>query len=170
MKTYIVSIFFLWSYILSAQTDKSVASIRKTIIEINKDTTYALKTLENEQFLNNMTDGGGKLTGYFKDGRLIKVVEQIGLYSCKMTSEYYLKDNLLIFAYLLGEDYIYIDSISKFNYSDLKKVYEGRYYFKNGKLIDKKTNGESRCSGQPPTEWTKREEEEFNRYVFLLTK
>src|SRR6187551_1270780 len=81
----IYTVIFLFFYTLAfAQTDSlKIEKIRKTVQNINKDTTYTIKTLKGEEFIepNQMPDGGGQLIGYFKNGQLVKIDEFIGLSS-----------------------------------------------------------------------------------------
>ena len=133
----------------------SINEIRKTIAQINNDSGYSLKKLENEEFLEQMTDNGGELTGYFKNGQLVKIVEWIGLSSCVNITEYYLQDNKLIFAFIKGSESPYIDSLETFNHSKLIKTMECRFYFDNNKTIKTILNGATRCGRQPKKDWAK---------------
>lgn len=79
MKTFYTLTFVLICIVTFAQTDNSLNKIRKTVEQINKDKSLTTKTLNNEQFLQETTDGGGQLIGYFKSGQLVKIVERVGL-------------------------------------------------------------------------------------------
>ena len=87
--TLTLALLFLTTFLFGQSGDK-VEQIRKSVEQINQDTAYTTKILDNEQFLEHMTDGGGQLTGYFKNGQLVKVLERVGLSSCVTTYEYYL--------------------------------------------------------------------------------
>jgi hypothetical protein len=117
-----------------------------------------------------MTDGGGQVTGYFKNGQLVKMVEFIGLSSCVNITEYYVQDAKLIFAYTLGKEFLYVDSIATFNSSIQNLTMECRFYFKENKIIKSILKGQTRCSGKPIVDWTKDYLEETTRYRKLLTK
>jgi hypothetical protein len=69
--------------------DDKIQIIKKRFTYINKDNAYTIVTLDNEEFLEQMTDGGGQLTGYLKDGGFSKIFESIGLSYCIQTREYY---------------------------------------------------------------------------------
>ena len=169
MKTIYTLILLLFCTLAFAQTDRAVNKIRQAVEQINKDTGHTTKTLDNEQFLEHMTDGGGKLTGYFKNGRLVKIVEWIGLSSCINITEYYLQDNKLIFAYTQGSVFPYVDSLGTFDhYGKLALTMECRYYFKNGKMIKSILHGSTMCSGQPSDSWAKQYQDECLRYLKLL--
>ncbi len=134
----------------SAQSGiNKINEIRKIVAQINNDSGYLIRKLENEEFLEQITDNGGDLTGYFKNGQLIKIVEWIGLSSCVNITEYYLQDNKLIFAFTKGSESPYIDSLETFDHSKLIKTMECRFYFDNNKTIKTILNGATRCGGQP---------------------
>ncbi len=80
----------LFSFHVYAQSGNTgINKIRKIVTQINKDSDYSKRKLENEEFLEQMTDNGGELTGYFKNRKLVKIVEWIGLSSCVNITEYY---------------------------------------------------------------------------------
>ena len=101
------------------------------------------------------TDGGGQLTGYFKNGQLLKMVERIGLSSCVNTTEFYLQDNKLIFVYTQGKEFKYVDSLATFNSRIQTVTMECRFYFHNNKMIKSILTGSTRCGGQPSDSWAK---------------
>jgi hypothetical protein len=53
--------------------------------------------LENEEFMQNPTDGGGSLTGYFHQEQLVKISEWIGLSYGIRQNDYYYDNGQLIF-------------------------------------------------------------------------
>lgn len=150
MRTNIFILTFLFSTtLIFAQTDEKVNAIRKIVEQINKDTTYTTKTLDNLQWMEQMADGGGQLTGYFKNGLLVKIVERVGFSSCVTTFEYYMQNNSLLFVYGQEKVFKYDDSISTFN-SNIQTIgMECRFYFDNNKLVQSKLTGQTRCSQQP---------------------
>lgn len=169
MRTFSTLTLFLFCQLTFAQTDSNIiVKIRKTVEQINKDSNYITKTLENEQFLEHMTDRGGQLTGYFKNGRLVKIVEWVGLSSCIDITEYYLKDNELIFAYIQGKEFQYVDSIARFDSYKQIITMECRFYFENGKMTNSTLTGETRCGGKPTDTWSKAYLENSSRYEILF--
>ena len=135
--------------------NNKINEIRKTVVQINNDSGYSIRKLENEEFLEQMTDNGGELTGYFKNGKLVKIIEWIGLSSCVNITEYYLQDNKLIFVFTKGSESPYIDSLETFDHSRLIKTMECRFYYNNNKLIKTILKGATRCGGQPNKDWAK---------------
>jgi len=124
--------------------NKKIKEIRKKFQTINRDTTYSTLTLNNEEFLEQMTDGGGQLTGYFKYQNIDKIHERIGLSYGVLTREYYLEEGQLIFVFEKEDTFPYVDSLAALDYTKTETAFEGRYYFDNGKLIKTKIKGEKR--------------------------
>lgn len=158
IKKTIISVILLLAIltIVQGQTkDGTTKDIGEKFHRINSDSGYLIKTLENEQFLEHVTDGGGTLTGYFKNGQIKKITERIGLSSCIKTFEFYFWDGELIFVYEKEEDFPYIEAKGLLDYTKLKLVFEGRYYFNNGKLIETKIKGKKRIVDDTGTDMAK---------------
>jgi hypothetical protein len=171
MKTLFTLTLLLFSSFTFAQTDHpNINKIRKIVEQINKDSACTIKKLDNDEFLEHMTDEGGQLTGYFKNGQLVKIIEWIGLSSCADLTEYYLQDNKLIFTYTKGSEYSYSDSLGTFDRSMLNTTMECRFYFDNHKIIKMIFKGSTRCGGQPTVDLAKKYLDECSRYTKLLTK
>jgi hypothetical protein len=170
MKTFYTLTFVLFCTVTLAQTDNSLNKIRKTVEQTNKDKSLTTKTLDNEQFLQQTTDGGGQLTGYFKNGQLVKIIEWVGLSSCIDITEYYLKDDKLIFVYSQGKELQYIDSIATFNSNQQTLTMECRFYIHNDTLLKSILTGSTRCAGQPSDSWVRNYQDNYLRYIKLLTK
>jgi uncharacterized protein YuzB (UPF0349 family) len=107
--------------------EQIIRNIRQQFQSINSDKTLKKVSLENEEFLENMTDGGGELTGYFKKDSLVKIVEWIGLSYGSRTREYYFRDENLIFVFEKFESFI--ETRDGLDHSNTKITFEGRYYF-----------------------------------------
>ncbi|MBC7451611.1 MAG: hypothetical protein H7259_09005 [Cytophagales bacterium] len=169
MKVFFIALF-IWSYSLGmAQTDNSkIVAIRKTVEQINHTKGYTIKTLEGEQFLQQTTDRGGTLTGYFKNGVLVKIVESIGLSSCIILTEYYFQKESLVFAYTQGKEFKYVDSLAGFDRNIPELKMECRYYFYKEVLIQSITSGFTRCSGDPVPKSVQISKDDSTRYAALL--
>ena len=161
---------FLLSTLLTCAQENSIDKIRHVVEQINKDSGYSNKILNGEAFLEETTDGEGELTGYFKNGELVKIVEWIGLSSCINITEYYLQSGKLIFTYTEGKEFAYNDSLKTFNPQKQTVTMECRFYFENDELIKDIFKGQSRCSGKPKAEWSKTYLQECTRYQKLLGK
>ena len=89
-----------------------------------------------------MTDGGGELTGYFKNGIIQKMTREIGLSYGIETHNYYFSNGKVVFIYETLMGFIYKgDSV---DHSKTELNFIGRYYFQNNKLIDSETTGHNR--------------------------
>jgi hypothetical protein len=147
----------------------NIEQVRKAVEEINL-ATLVTKTLANEQFLDQITDGGGVLTGYFKNGELVKVVERVGLSSCVSNYEYYICDGALIFVYGQEKVFPYLDSTNTFDYKTRAVSMECRFYFDKGNLIESKFAGQPRCSNEPSDAQASDLVSRSKRYSELLKK
>jgi hypothetical protein len=170
MRTHILilALVFLTTLLFGQSGDK-VEQVRKAVEEINRASTTT-KTLENGQFMEHMTDGGGKLTGYFKNGELVKVLEWVGLSSCVTNYEYYIRDGNLIFVYGQEKIFPYVDSTATFDYSTQTVSMECKFYFDNDKLIKSKFTGQPRCSNEPSDAHAPDLLDTSKRYLELLKK
>jgi len=137
------------------QVDERVKSIQQFVSLVNHEKNYTIKNLEAEEFMDHTTDGGGELTGYFKNGELIKIVEWIGLSSCITVFEYYIQNKSLVFVYGQEKIFSYSDSLQTFDPSVQTVGMECRFYFNKEKIFKKKLKGATRCS-QPPIEITEK--------------
>ena len=141
-----IFLFFLGTVILIvsfAQTkDEQIKLIRKKFETINKDTTLKKVVLENEEFLSNMTDGGGKLTGFYKNKEIKKIYEWIGLSNGISIKEFYFDKGQLIFVYEKFDSFVFDDKKNEFDLTKTKTIFEGRYYFENKKLFSRSTKGD----------------------------
>lgn len=165
-----LTLLLLCSFAFAQQANTVINNTRKIIEQINKDSGYTIRKLENEEFLEHMTDEGGQLTGYFKNGNLVKIIEWVGLSSCINITEYYLQDNQLIFTCTKGSEYSYSDSLETFDRNKLNTTMECRLYFNHNKIIKQVLRGYTRCSGQPTIAFAKNYLDECSRYKKLLRK
>lgn len=147
-----IFLFFLATAILIvsfAQTrDEQIKMIRKKFETINKDTTLKKVELENEEFLSNMTDGGGKLTGFYKNKEIKKIYEWIGLSNGISIKEFYFDKEQLIFVYEKFDSFVFDDKKNEFDLTKTKTIFEGRYYFNNKKLFSRSAKGDKSLAGQ----------------------
>lgn len=119
-----------------------VRRIQKYVNQIGRQKFKDSLEFENEEFIENLADGGGSLTGYFQDGKLLLIKEWIGLsYGVTQRNFYFNKDRL---AYVLElEDHFYVDS-SGTDHSGFDQHFRGDYYFSNNKLVDMVSLGHNR--------------------------
>jgi len=154
MKKFVKHIFFLllsisFVVISSGQTkDEQIKLIRKKFQQINNDTTLKKVTLESEEFLENTPDNGGELTGYYKNRKIEKIYEWIGLSNGISAREFYFDNKQLIFVYEKFDSFVFDDKKGEFDLSKTKTIFEGRYYFNNKKLFSKSTKGDKSLAAQ----------------------
>lgn len=140
----IVILTFHSTSLWGQKDSKLIEEIRKEFKLINSDTTLSSISLNNEEYLERMTDGGGHLTGYFKNGRIVKIVDWVGLSSGFKIVEFYYSNSKLIFVYKEFHSFIYDEAISGFRYDTTEKSFTGRYYFLDEKLIEYIAIGKNR--------------------------
>ncbi len=169
MRIFYILIFLSFS-LLGYSQEKTVNTdkIREVVEQINKDSGYTKTVLNNEEFMEEPTDGGGELTGYFKNGHLVKIVEWIGLSSCISITEYYIQSRKLIFAFTQEKDFAYSTNLNTVDAQKQVATMECRFYFENDKLIKNIIKGESRCGGMPSKDWAKNYLDDCARYQKLL--
>lgn len=127
--------------VYSQDTKALIENIKEEIESIHLDTALKSVTLQNEEFLQNMTDGGGELTGFYKGKQIYRIYRSIGISYGVGLSEFYYRKNKLIFIREKFNSYVY-DSLSQnFDYTKLNTTYSGKFYFSNGNLIDSIVTG-----------------------------
>ncbi|MDN3655097.1 hypothetical protein QWZ08_05640 [Ferruginibacter paludis] len=150
-----------------AQSENAkIKAIQQVYNRTNQITGFKKIMLENEAFLENVPDGGGSLTGYFKKGMLYKIKEWIGLSYGVVETEYYLSKNTLVFAYVKERHFKTVND--KVDYKTTIPAYEGRFYFDQSKLLRTIRKGKGMWdSGQ---ESILSLHENAKRYIDLLYK
>ena len=123
--------------------DSAVSDIRKKAEQINRIPFTESLLLENEDFLEQLPDGGASLTGYFYKGELVKISEWTGLSYGVIQRHYYLENGELFYA-LETEDYFAVDDASGIDPSRFDQTYAGDFYFSDGKLFVNTTRGQGR--------------------------
>lgn len=142
-KALIALALILFSSISCAQTkDSLIKNIRQVYNSINSDKSLKIVKLEDEEeFLGNITDGGGSLTGYFKGNEILKIHIWIGLSYGVSQFEYYFDNGKLFFVYEKEEDFARKGDNASLDYTKLNWAFEGRYYIDQTKGIEQKIIG-----------------------------
>lgn len=138
-KGLLAGLFLNFSLLALGQTEQEdILGIRSEYNRINSIPTHQIQ-LQNEEVLGHITDGGASLTGYFEGKDLVKAVVWVGLSYGNREIEYYLKDNEMFFAYEIERTFAQKHEEGEFigwDYSKSQEIgFEGRYYFKQNKLI-----------------------------------
>ena len=119
-----------------------IKSVQRFVTHIDSEKFKDSLELENEDFMENMTDGGGSLTGYFQNGKLVKIAEWYGLSWGVLQATFYLKNDKLAFV-KETEDHFYTDSMGT-DPSRFDTHFIGEYYFDNDHLFDEVSVGHNR--------------------------
>lgn len=159
---------FMGASCFAQKKTKDITAIRTSVEAINKDSNYTTKSIDAAFFLENMPDNGGSITGYFKDGQLMKIDVYIGLSSCVTRTTFYLEDTILIFAYTQAKNYYYDDDKGVFDYANQTLTMESRYYYTNGKIIKTIVTGSSMCSTGTDLERANENLAHVSTYIQLL--
>jgi hypothetical protein len=148
----VISAFIFTTLCLCGFTQEKeliIKDIRVKFKELN-DYKYNKKiVLENDEFIEHMTDGGGILTAYLRNDSVCKIYQWIGLSYGVLKIEYYYWQEKLIFAYRTEEmfNHIYFlanDTIelSEGEMYNLRLCCENRLYFNNDTLVEIKNKGD----------------------------
>lgn len=140
-----IFILFIFSSINSfcQSLEERQADVFTQIEHIDKLKKLKLISLENETFLDQLTDGGAELKGYFDNDELVKILAKAYLSDGIETNEYYFKSNQLFYVRETFERYEYIDSLGTFKPEKTEVSFIGEYVFKNKLLIDLESLGHS---------------------------
>ena len=141
------SSFFSVSVVGAQTLEAKIEKIRVEVNHISLDSNYKTKTIENDEipaYAEHGTDGGMSVTGYYKKGELVKIVEWVGLSHYVLISEYYLYKRDIIFVFVQEKDFPYVDSTGSFDYTHFKSGPESRFYLAKGKLLKSEYHGDPR--------------------------
>ena len=144
---YLITIFFfIFLHTVSSGQDISnkYPGLIQRVAKINQDSSMEKVVMINEEFMPQMTDGGGELVGYFIKGQIQRITRKIGLSYGIETYDYYFEKGALIFIYETLDGFLYLDSLNSADYTKTETNFIGRYYFRNKKLIDNETTGHNR--------------------------
>lgn len=126
----------------SFKDTSEVKSIQEYVSQIDKQKGMDSLVIENEEFMENMSDGGGSLTGYFFNSKLLQIKEWIGLSYGIRQHNFYFNNNRLVYVREIEDDF-YVDN-SGTDQARFDQHFKGDYYFTNNKLIDMVTLGHNR--------------------------
>jgi hypothetical protein len=146
MKTIVLIIVMILTFnFVSAQgKHDTIYMIEQKVQSFDQDTNYWTSTYKNEAFLdtgfiNQPSQGYGKLTGYFKNGKICVIREMVGLKLMNevAVTDYYFSEGKLIYVYeseKQGPD-IFIGSDGTTDYRIKEPNFEVKYYFSHDKLF-----------------------------------
>ncbi|WP_271855354.1 hypothetical protein [Patiriisocius marinus] len=134
------------------------------------DTNDSLKiiVLENEDFLDQMGDGGGKLKAYYNTELDVKKIEVILFKSLGIQQyTFYAINEKLIFIKDRFKQFEFNIETNIFDYSKFDGGYYGAYIFEKNKLIDLVSTGHNRFEDDAIDAETTFKIE-FNSYLSLI--
>jgi hypothetical protein len=120
----------------------------KTVFEkleqIDAYNEYQIITLENEEFLDQMGDGGAALSGYYHHGDLVKM--QLKQYKSNGISTflYYFSEGVLFYINEQFQQFAYDQMANEYDHSKIDGFFDGKYLFQHTKLVDLETLGHNR--------------------------
>jgi hypothetical protein len=135
----LVSLLLVISTKGQTKEEENIAFIRKVFQQTNAEKNLTQVKLENEELTDELPDGGISLTGYFKEQALLKIELWTGLSYGILQIEYYFSNDSLLFAYVTEKHFR--QSADSVDYSKPELVFEGRYYYKKEKPINKSPKG-----------------------------
>ncbi|NSL88247.1 hypothetical protein [Chitinophaga solisilvae] len=123
---------------------KVIAAIRREVGRISRDTAVIRVTVSNEEVTPPVTEGGVKITGFYKKNKIVKINRWTGMYHGNESFDYYFKDNQLIYVHELYWAFPPDSTGKGLNYRRADRAFEGMYYFQAGKIYDYITTGHNR--------------------------
>ena len=123
----------------SQESNKNILHIKKVFSEINSNKNLTKIEMAGEDFLAETPDGGALLTGYFDHTSLLKITFWIGLSFGTQQIDYYFSHDSLLFAFVTERHFRIIRDSVDFEHKET--VLEGRYYFVQDKLFERKVRG-----------------------------
>ena len=122
-------------------SSQDINEIRAQFKWINSQKDFERVYFENEEFTDNLPSEGCGMDVYYKDGEVYKIVEECFGSTRFYTTEYYLKNEQLIFVYSQESEFIRIPGTGE--ESEAEVYYENRLYYKDGEIIRHLEKGES---------------------------
>ncbi|HET6769061.1 MAG TPA: hypothetical protein VFH08_16735 [Chitinophagaceae bacterium] len=141
---FILSSFIPATALFAQDISEKYPDVIKRVKSINSDSSLTKIVLTNEEFMPQVTDGGGELIGYFKKQEIQKITRTIGLSYGIKTYDYYFSYGRLLFIYETLYGFATKDTLGTLDYNKTELNFIGRYYFKKDKLIDNETTGHNR--------------------------
>lgn len=147
--TALLQLFVLGSF---GQTkDFVIKNSRRLYSGINHDSTLKKIKVDEDEFSEESSDGGGDVTAWYKKDTIRKVVIEIGLSWGLTREEYYFDKGQVFFIYETEKSFPVSSDKHSLDPTKLDLNFEGRYYFDRQKLIDIKLKGQRRFGEKTST-------------------
>ncbi len=119
--------------------------VQKEKIKIDQNDSLRTVNLENEEFLENMTDGGGQLKGlYDKHGNIRKIEVIVYLSHGIQEYDFYLENETPILIEDRFKQFAWNKKLNNYNQNNFDGGFHGTYIFQNSHLIDQISLGHNR--------------------------
>ena len=135
-----LSTVFLGGNLFSQTLEQNIQEIRTQFKWINSQRDFQKVVFENEEFTDQLSSEGCELVVYYKNGNLYKMIETDAASVNLYTTEYYFKNNQLIFVFRKEDEFTRIPGEGVV---DTETIYEERTYYKDGNIIRHLEKGNS---------------------------
>ncbi|GHE67760.1 hypothetical protein GCM10011340_24160 [Roseivirga thermotolerans] len=119
--------------------------IKTAKVKIDQNDSLKIIKLENEEFLENMTDGGGELKGFYDFTGTVRKIE-VTIFISHGVQEYvfYLREETPFFIDDKFKQFAWNEETSTLDYDRFDGGFHGTYIFREGYLIDQISLGHNR--------------------------
>ncbi|HHG83698.1 MAG TPA: hypothetical protein ENJ82_03025 [Bacteroidetes bacterium] len=114
-------------------SSQDIEEIREQFKWINAQKDFERVYFDNDEFIDELPSEGCGMEAYYKDGEVYKIVEECFGSTQLYTTEYYLKNEQLIFVYSQESEFVRIPGTGE--ESEAEVYYENRVYYKDGEII-----------------------------------
>lgn len=144
-KTIFIILLFLTIYSFGQGLIEKYPNIEIEIIKIDQNDSLKTIVIENEEFLEKMTDGGGELVGFYDENQKIRKIE-VRIFQSIGVQEYYfyLKDEIPILIIDRFKQFAWNEKLDDFDNTRFEGGFYGTYLFDNNHLIDQISLGHNR--------------------------
>jgi hypothetical protein len=114
-------------------------------VKIDQNDSLKSVKMENEEFLDHMTDGGGELIGFYDLTRSVRKIKVTVFFSYGVQEfVFYLKEETPIFIDDTFRQFAWNDETNTHDYNRFDGGFHGTYIFRDGHLIDHISLGHNR--------------------------
>ncbi len=130
---FFIILSFFTKFLTAQNIKQDIAEIKAQFKWINNQKDFQSVYFENDEFTDQIPSEGCELSVFYKNDTIYKIIQKDAVSYAVFTTEFYLKNNHVIFVYRKEENF----RISPDDESDIKfeTKYEERVYFKNKKII-----------------------------------
>lgn len=140
----LITLFFT-NLIWSQGLVEKYPEIQQEKTKVDQNDSLLTLSIENEAFLETMTDGGGELKGFYdKNGNIKKIEVRIYLSNGIQSYDFYLANEQPIVIIDQFKHFVWEEELNEFDYSQSKIGFKGTYIFENNQLIDQISLGHNR--------------------------